>query len=491
MPGLDSIRNNGRIPERRHDAFLLALLLAIGINVAFFALQALLPHLSALLQALGARPAEQVEETFPFVLVDPSFLDEEPPETAPSATAAVNRAARQEAVAPADGEEVYRPEGVREQLLMEEGNPGEIDPGMDSAGVPEIEESGDASQSDGEESPEETTPEPAEPTEPAEPAEPVEPAQEPTEPAEPVEAPPPEPQPEPVPEPPPEPPPPPPEPLPEPAPLPEPPPPVELPEELLPPPEPPEPEPQEPAEQPEILPDPAEAELIDLAMLPVSERGLFDPQPSRPETRSEPLPPAQPTPPVAAPMPDQFAETEIFTARPTPQPTQPVEARPEAVPDPSQPNRPVRPPARPRTANTPAPTFRRLGGAGTAGGAPPRRSVSGRRVDIFDDPYMALLRDRYPEYMTKLARMLQDSLNRTMVFYPNYYATGQALLLFRIAPEGVIEWYETQYPVDGSDDTLRSISERTLLEAGPFDPPPAAMLADPAFQRMSLTVNIY
>jgi hypothetical protein len=93
--------------------------------------------------------------------------------------------------------------------------------------------------------------------------------------------------------------------------------------------------------------------------------------------------------------------------------------------------------------------------------------------------------------MAKLGRTLQDSLNRTMFLYPTYYANGQAKLLFRIAPNGTVGWFETQYPVDGSDDTLRSISERTLLEAAPFDPPPAAMLADPAFQRMSMTVNIY
>jgi hypothetical protein len=118
--------------------------------------------------------------------------------------------------------------------------------------------------------------------------------------------------------------------------------------------------------------------------------------------------------------------------------------------------------------------------------------MRGRRVDDFEnDSYMRLLKDRYPEYMTKLARLLQNSLNRTMVLYPGYYATGQSRMQFRISAEGVIDWYETLYPVDGSDNTLRSISERTLLEAGPFDPPPAAMLADPAFQRMSLTINIY
>ncbi len=143
MARLDTIRKNGAIPERRHDAFLLALLLAVGFNVAFFAAQALLPRLAALLQLLGAEAPIVQEEEFPFVLVDPSFLDEEIPPDAPAATSAVSREARQQETAPAEAEDVYRPEGVQEQLMMAEGNPGEIDPGVDSAGGPELEEIGD------------------------------------------------------------------------------------------------------------------------------------------------------------------------------------------------------------------------------------------------------------------------------------------------------------------------------------------------------------
>ncbi len=266
----------------------------------------------------------------------------------------------------------------------------------------------------------------------------------------------------------PEPPPPPPQPeeIPEPDPLPEP---APAPEPAEPPPEPlpePSPEPAEPDQE-----QGAVSELIDLAALPAASDGIFDPETRMLRERAEQaLPPAPP---------------------PARQPPQQIDPPGQPIQEPAQqPNRPVRPPRR-RREGAPQATFRRLGGASAAGGAPPRRNLTGRSVDLFDDPYMALLRDRYPEYMTKLGRMLQDSLNRTMVLYPNYYATGQARLLFRISPEGLIEWYETQYPVDGSDNTLRAISERTLLEAGPFDPPPAAMLADPAFRRMSLTVYIY
>lgn len=432
MSRLDSIRKNGLIPERRHDAFLLALLLAVGLNVAFFAAQALLPHLAMLLQSLGVTPPVVQEEEFPFVLVDPSFLDEPeaPPPEDPAATAAVNREARQEENAPvpeAPEEAVYQPEGVEEQLSMAEGVPGEIDPGSEPAVEGEVEEI-----------PEEEVEPVEEPEAPEEvPEAPI--AEEPLE--EPALPPEPEPVVEPLPEPEPEP-------APEPEPIPEP--------------------------EPEPTPDPVE-ELIDLAMLPAAPTGLFAPQPE----------PARA--PVAPPGPEQFE----------PVPTeQPVETPPPVVadvPDPAAPAHPVRPQRRPRATaqNTPRPTFRRMDSADAPGGAPPRRNLTGQNVNLFDDPYMALLRDRYPEYMTKLGRQLQDSLIRTMFLYPSYYAAGESRILFRIAPDGTLGWFETQYPADGSDNTLRSITERTLADAFPFDPPPPAMAADPAFQRMSLNVYIY
>ncbi len=470
MPRLDSIRKNGAIPERRHDAFLLALLLAVGFNVAVFAAQALLPHLAALLQMLGAEANIAREEAFPFVLVDPSFLDEPPPE-APAATSAINREARQEAMTPEAGRDVYRPEGVQEQLLLAEGNPGEIDPGVDSSGLPDIEAvGGDANaptepteappEAMPEEAPEETPPEPAE------------------EPPPPEEA-----APEPLPEPPPEapaeplPPPPQPEETPDPSPQP-------LPEQLVE--APPEAPPAEPPPEPVPVEEPAASplpELTDLAALPVMEGGIFDPDTRMLRERAREV-----VPPAPARIPERRESFQPEQAvQPWPQPaTQPMQ-EPQTA---QRPDQPVRPQRRNRE-NAPQATVRQMGGAGVAGGARPRQNMRGRSVDLFDDPYMALLRDRYPEYMTKLGRMLQDSLNRTMVLYPNYYATGQARLLFRIDAGGLIDWYETQYPVDGSDNTLRAISERTLLEAGPFDPPPAAMLADPAFQRMSLNVYIY
>ena len=57
MPRSDKIRNYGLIPERRHDAFLLALLLALALNAAFFAIQAIIPRIASLLQLLGPEAA--------------------------------------------------------------------------------------------------------------------------------------------------------------------------------------------------------------------------------------------------------------------------------------------------------------------------------------------------------------------------------------------------------------------------------------------------
>ncbi|MCD8139113.1 MAG: hypothetical protein LUE17_04940, partial [Planctomycetaceae bacterium] len=251
MARIDRIRNNGAIPERRHDAFLLALLLAVAINIAFFAVQAILPTLAHLLRLLGPEPAlqQQEEEQMPFVLVDPSFLDEEVTPDA-AAESFLNRDARQTQETDLPEDQPFIEEGVEEILSPPEGSMGPELGTHDAPETPESEaqptEEVEARQQDetaGEDVPAaiyDDTPEPApEEESPAEPEPlPPEPEPLPEPPAEPVppeppppEAPPPEPEPvpEPVPEPPPEPfiPPPPaevpPEPIPEPEPVPDPP----------------------------------------------------------------------------------------------------------------------------------------------------------------------------------------------------------------------------------------------------------------------------
>ncbi|MCC8108566.1 MAG: hypothetical protein LIQ30_05860, partial [Planctomycetes bacterium] len=142
---MNKIRNRGVIPERRHDAFLLALLLAVSMNVAFFAVQAILPHLAYLLQALGpeARMAEPIpeEEELPFILVDPSLLDDDVPPENPDTMSTVTMTAKQNSESPDIPEDsAYIPEGVDEILTPEPGNPGDdlgavTTPGDDSDAV--------------------------------------------------------------------------------------------------------------------------------------------------------------------------------------------------------------------------------------------------------------------------------------------------------------------------------------------------------------------
>lgn len=508
MAQLDRIRNHGAIPERRHDAFLLALLLAVLLNIAFFAIQALLPRLTTLLQSLGANPPASRQEEHPFVLVDPSLLDDTPPPDIYDATSTVNRQASQLEETPDESPLPKEEQGVDELLTLPKGTFGELDPGVDSEGDPEVDAIGDFSSNQPEnveESPNsdesaeadvdaheageasealqmENLPEAAQTPDLPEPA--PEPVQETAEP---------------MPEPP--------EPIPDPVPTPEPieeyvpPPPMEETPEPEPSPEPPpetyEPPPEidqamvpdEPYEEAEPTRDPEPiSDLIDLAMLPTSDEGLFSPQSQRFEDLIQPVEPVRQPPP-------QYQERRDYY-QPQPQEQQFYQQQPQyqepaqQVQEQQNPDAPVRPKRRQREGGRQA-QFREMGTPSESGGAPPRKNMSGKQVDMFGDPYMALLRDRYPEYMIKMLRQLQASLNRTMVLYPNYYATGQSGMFFRISPEGKVSYYELLFPAEGVDDTLRMISRQTLLEAAPFDPPPQEMLNDPAFQRMRLTVNIY
>lgn len=101
---------------------------------------------------------------------------------------------------------------------------------------------------------------------------------------------------------------------------------------------------------------------------------------------------------------------------------------------------------------------------------------------------MRLLAHRYGAYMRKLQRQLQESLNRVVYLNPTSYSQGGARIRFTIAPDGSLAVYETD---DSTNEAVRMISETTLREGAPFDPPTQQMLQDPLFQKMTLTVNLY
>ncbi len=464
------IRSRGAIPERQHDAFLLALLLAILINGAGFALQAILPKIALLLRLLGPQPAamrQEEEATYPFVLVDPSLLTEEvDPDQLTEAESTVDRRARQTEATPNLPDELaYRDEGLDQILTAQEGNPG---PGESSLQAP-----GDASappSPDQADSPEQSeNPDESPPVEPEQPAEPVEPAP----PAEPAA---PEPPPEPMPDPPAEPA--------QPSEA------IEQPPEAPETPEPPAPEtpsepPPEPPEERPDLPEPAaelqepEAEerpdtspqVIDLAALPLSADGIFSPESSTREERLYRRPESPPR--------------QLQTTSPTPR-EQPLERR--TVQPSDQANAQTAAPGRPRSQ----PTFKRIGGGSVAGGAPPRRNTSSGVRLLDSDANMALLASRYGEYMAKVARQLQASLNREMVLNPTGYTSGQVKIRFGISPDGRITFQETMFPSDGSLPAERMMSERMLREAGPFDPFPPNMMRDvELFQKLTVVVNLY
>ena len=524
MARSNKIRNRGAIPERRHDAFLLALLLAFFLNVSFFAIQAILPRLVYLVQVLGPAAAQQPEEEMglPFVLADSSWLDEEVDDTPADAESVINREARQvEATPTLPIDKPYVEEGVDEILTPPEGNPGPEESHMQSpemrASEPhnqENDQGGDQSenQPDEAEASEAAPEEQTEANEPEDAADASESVETPS-PVEPVAETPPEQLPEPPPEelpPPPEPvlePPPPPEVPPEPIadvpprePLPEP---VEQLDEFIPPPpmeaeplsdplpEPPEevlqPEPEPVAElvpeplPPEVQPEPAPY-FTELAAAPVTPDGWMDPQ--RQYLDDLALQRMMQQPPPQQP---QWREEREYTQ----QPYQPAQPQPYQQPQPEQPRQRSR-------EGRPQATFRRVGPgtptdsrASTSGGAPRMRNVSSR-INLLDaDPNMKYLAHKYAAYMKEVAKLLQESLNREVLLQPMGYTTGQSKITFTIAPDGSLGYYNTLFPAEGELDYVRITSERTLVNAGPFPHPSPEMLADPIFQKMSLIVSLY
>lgn len=456
MARVEKIRDSGTIPERRHDAFLVALLLAVCLNIAFFIVQALIPRLASLLQVLGAEPAitqpkEEETEAYPFVLVDPSFLEEEP-ERDVEAEANLSRRARQTEARP-DLPELSPTidEGVEEILTAPPGNPGPAVSYQQSPDQPEQEpspaEDSPDQPTESRETDESQETREADEQAPMDLLEPL-PEMPPPEPAEPLPDPPPEPQPEPSePDPPPEPETPDPEPSPEPEPV----------------PDAPEPSPEEPA-------DPL-SDAIDIASLPAMSDGLLDPETQRLEEMArrqyENPPPRQRREQVE---PDERTER------------QPPRERAE--------------PQRRDRGNRPRPQIKRIGPSApsspsSAGGAP-RRKRESTAVRLLDaDASMALLAHRYGPYMEKLARQLQDSLFRQMILSPTNYASGQVKIRFGIGPDGQLAYYVTVFPDDDMVTSERTLSEAMLREAAPFDPLTPEMQQDPNFQRMTVIVHLY
>jgi hypothetical protein len=460
-PKLSSFRGRGIIPAKRHDAFLLALLLAVLFNVGIFVLQAILPKIALLISLLGATPLpppENSQKEIPFILVDPSLFDDQEPELPPDAFGSASQEARQVEDAPQLDEELsaYVAEGQEDLLFLP---PGELVPPNTNGNAPE-----DAQQ------PQEPTPEHTE-TPVQEPAEPVE---APAEPVESVEAAEPAQQLEPLPElqplqeiaPPPEP-------TPEPEPLPREPVIEEIPEPAYeePPPEPlEEVEPIEPSAPEEPVADqPADpvSDIIDLASLPVSPEGFVD---TTTREMQELLNQRQPFP---QPMPQERPREEQTV--PVPQPT------PQAREPRDQPQEPRR--ARPQ------PVFKQIGGENRRTGTAPRRQTNTSVKLLGDDASMRVLMHRYGAYMDKLGRQLQESLIRQMVLNPLNYSRGQVKIRFGIAPDGSLSYYDTVFVEEGMISE-RILSERTLVEAAPFDPLTDEMAADENFQNMTVVVNL-
>ncbi|MCC8180868.1 MAG: hypothetical protein LIP23_08180 [Planctomycetes bacterium] len=305
------------------------------------------------------------------------------------------------------------------------------------------------------------------------------------------EAPPPEP--EPIPEPAPEPLPPEPEPIPEPLPEPAP---EPLPDTIEPEPIeeipelPPEPETMQDPEPVPDLPD----EIIDLAALPVTPEGFFSPEARVIEELARQQPP--PPPPQA-----RQPEREVLELPPPLSPDEwSVPERPEQLPMPYQPPQAVQQPQQPQQERPRRrePPIRKIGEAAgsaastpsVAGGTPPRINQTTSVDLIGDDANMQLLRHRYGEYMDKLGKQLQASLNRVARLYPMYYSRGTVKIRFGIARDGKLSFYNTVFPTDDIDSTV-IISEQMLREAAPFDELTPAMAADPLFQRMTVIVHLY
>ncbi len=445
-PRLSSFRGRGIIPAKRHDAFLLALLLAILFNVGIFVIQAILPKIALLISLLGATPLpppENPQKEIPFILVDPALFDEMEPELPPDAFGAANQEARQIEDTPQLEEELsaYVEEGQEDLLFLP---PGELVPPTPDGNAPEDVQQPEQPTPEHTETPVQEVAEPVEaPPEPQESAEPTEPAQalEPLpelQPIQEVETPA--------------------EPTPEPEPLPEEPVIEEIPEPAF------EEMPEEPiTEQPA---DPV-SDIVELAALPISPEGFID---TTTREMQEILERPQPAP---QPQPQEQQRREEIV--PAPQPTPQVREQQEQ-------------PQEPRRAR-PQPVFKQIGGESRRTGTAPRRQTNTSVQLLGDDASMRVLMHRYGAYMEELGKKLQESLVRQMVLNPLNYSRGQVKIRFGIAPDGSLSYYQTVYAEEGMI-TERILSERTLTEAAPFRELTPEMAADENFQNMTVVVNL-
>ncbi|MDR2391614.1 MAG: hypothetical protein LBE84_08055 [Planctomycetota bacterium] len=480
MAKLERLRTNGNIPEQQHDSFLLALLIATLLNFLLFSVQAAWPGISRFLRLLIPPQAREETPARPFVLVDPSFLDEVTEPSRPEAESIRSQLASQPEPAPNLPEDrPFQPEGVEELLSLPPGNPGEtLDDqngpsapaeliNLDQAENAQEQEYETSSSAEPEAVPSEEQPEVSQP--PPEPLPPLDQEMKPEPQSEPVS---------------------------EQAPAPE-----SLSNQTPP--------------IPEVHPEgihekeaaigaaeeaPQKETIADVSSEPPAEEEPVAPNPDALDLAmltetNEPFP--APRPPVESPAP--------LRKQPAAMPAPPLS--PEEIAPPAQPvsssaaNGPIPPEriASPNRPNRPLPTFRSIEGAaatpggGSAGGAPPRRNdASGINLLRSGDTLMEVLAHRYGEYMKKMARQLQASLNRQMVLSPFDYARGQVKIRFGVGTDGNLAYLTTIFPRDGNLELERVLSERTVVEAAPFDPFPPEMLKDAElFQNLTVVVNLY
>ncbi|MCC8189101.1 MAG: hypothetical protein LIP77_00510 [Planctomycetes bacterium] len=474
MPKVGKLRDQGTLAERRHDAFLLALLVALLLNISFFTIQALIPKLSYLLQLLGPDQAlaqrQEEDDFFPFVLVDPGLPDEEPdPEQQTEAEANRTRLARQAEAHPELEEGFsFQEEGIDVVLTAPDGNPGPGEGTHDAVAsegspdgepMPEVEGTAEADPMDRAEEVEADPlplPDPSEAGEVPETSdeaasampddgppdtEPPETSAADSEPAVavPVEDSPPEP----------------------PA------------EDLAATEAPPAGSDLDPEAEMGLdgaVPEEPLPDLLELAALPIVADGLLSPE-TRPE-RSEQWEAAN-VPPPSRLVPEEFTADSP--------PPETASAGPRS---------------RDRTNRRQA-TIRQVGqqaresAPSQAGGSPPRRNTTSSVKVLDADASMALLTHRYGAYMEKLARQLQASLLTQVILTPQDYGRGQVKIRFGISPDGTLTYYETLFPADDSQIAERLLSERMLREAAPFDPLTPQMAQDENFQRMTVVVHIH
>ena len=122
------------------------------------------------------------------------------------------------------------------------------------------------------------------------------------------------------------------------------------------------------------------------------------------------------------------------------------------------------------------------------GGSVGSRSNSSAAMRAASDS-MAVLRDKYGEYMDMVLRRIQEAILIQQQLSPIMFNQGTVVMTFRIDDTGrlgTIRFIQAA-PVDLTGET--AAARRVLEDVGggaPFPPPTPQMLADPDFQKITI-----